>query len=150
MFKSKIFYVVLILVLVSAFFVYKKVAKKNNSNEVAYFMKPTDQKLWGVLVLTSGVPDSQNMANGFLCLEQASQLEKVDLYMPDMGHGSEPPKVTQISVPAQFAKYNSSIANLGCYSIESMQIFMPGTWQVRIFNKGKEGAVGIFTLNLLK
>ena len=75
---------------------------------------------------------------------------QIDICEQLQGHGSEPPKVTQISVPAQFAKYKSSIANLGCYSIESMQIFMPGTWQVRIFNKGKEGAVGIFTLNLLK
>jgi hypothetical protein len=166
MFKSKVFYVVLILAVLVAIFVYRKFYSSRTDNETAYFMQTTMgqptaashpekgekpaslPKLFGALLITSGTLNSQDMANGLLCIENANNLEKVDLFMPDMGHGSEPPKVTPANVPSELSHYRKTTAHFGCFAVESMQLFMPGTWQVRAFYK--DGVVGIFTLDLKK
>lgn len=164
MFKSKLFFIILIVVIIVSVLIYKKYHSNKADNEVAYLMLTTNgqnspannatknnatpKKLFGTMILISGKANSQDMANGIVCLENAKDLDKVDLFMPDMGHGSEPPKVTPINVPNEFSKYNKTISNFGCYSVESMQLFMPGFWQVRIFYK--DGTMGIFGLNLNK
>ena len=172
MFKSKVLPIVLVLLIIGGVVFYKKYPVHKMGNEIAYLMQITSgqtpppapanktaknsavvpppplPKLFGTLIITSGVPNSQDMANGLLCLENAKNLEKVDLFMPDMGHGSEPPKVTPIGVPEEFSKYNKTGSNFGCYSVESMQLFMPGSWQVRVFYK--DGIIGIFSINLDK
>lgn len=179
MFKSKLFYVVSILVVAAAIFFYKYYRSEKLNNEVAYFMQTTSApslplnnalkkppspvppasttkntppavlpKLFGVMMIISGIPNSQEMVNGIVCLENAPNLDKVDLYMPDMGHGSEPPKVTAVHTPDELLKYQKEVPHFGCYLVESMQLFMPGTWQVRIFYKN--GATGLFTIDLKK
>ncbi len=147
MLKTKWFYFLIILLIGASFFIYKKCHVPQVKDEAAFFMK-APKKEFGVLMITSGIPDSQNMASGIVCVENAPSVNKIDLFMPDMGHGSEPPKVTSSPVPKEFFKYNNSVPNFGCYTIESMQLFMPGMWQVRVFYK--EGAMGIFTVNLEK
>jgi hypothetical protein len=165
MFKSKLFYLILIILILSGIFIFQKYAHVENKNQIAYLMEtttsqnlagnsaqknesPTQIKRYGSLVILSGEPNSQNMANALLCVENSNDIDKVDLFMPDMGHGSEPPKVTSALVPKEFSKQLNTIPNFGCYSVESMQLFMPGTWQVRAFYK--DGVVGIFTLMLKK
>lgn len=168
MFRSKWFFIILILsTSITGIVIYKRFNFHKNKNEVAYIMQtsqnqnmPTNtrdnnksvivnsKKIFGNLIITNGVPSSQDMASGVLCIENSSNLEKVDLYMPDMGHGSEPPKVTSIKIPIDFVNYSKSVPNFGCYSVESMQLFMPGIWQVRVFYK--DGNTGIFTIELNK
>jgi hypothetical protein len=149
MFKSKIFYLfILLTAILFGGFIYKKYFFHQAKNQTAYLMKSDSNKLFGTLIITSGTPISQEMSNGFLCIENMSQLDKVDLFMADMGHGSEPPKVTHISTPSELLRYQNTVTDFGCFSIESMQLFMPGTWQVRVFYKNN--TMGIFTLNLEK
>ncbi len=166
MFKSKLFYAIFVIVMiVLGFFYYKKYRSRPVQNEAAYFMRlqpitplpsatttktvvEPQKQLLGILILTSGIPTSLDMVNGVLCLENSSHLDKVEIYMPDMGHGGEPPKVTATNIPKELVKYKQSIADFGCYSIESMQLFMPGLWQVRPFYK--DGAMGVFNVDLKK
>ncbi|MES2615125.1 MAG: hypothetical protein V4591_06910 [Bdellovibrionota bacterium] len=164
MFKSKYFYLVLVFLIGAAAVYYKTSRMRKANNEVAYLMQTvaaptttpnspttntnTAPKLFGSLLITNGIPNSQNMANGVLCLENANNLDKVDLFMPDMGHGSEPPKVTPTDAPKELLNYQKTVPHFGCYLVESMQLFMPGVWQVRAFYK--DGTSGIFTLDLKK
>jgi len=148
MFKSKLLYFVLVLLIVTGIVFYRTYHVQKANNEIAYLMQVSNgqSKLFGTLIITSGTPNSQDMANGFLCLDNGKNIEKVDLYMPAMGHGSEPPKVTPAAIPKEFAKYDKEGSNFACYSIESMQLFMPGSWQVRAFYK--DGIMGIFSIDL--
>ncbi len=156
MLKSKLFYVIFALILVAIIILYKKNFFHKEKNEVAYFMDTTSEqknsaqqtKLFGTLIMTSGLPNSENMASGLLCVENSKNLEKVDLYMPDMGHGSEPPILTSTHTPNNFLEYSKTKSHFGCYSITSMQLFMPGLWQVRVFYK--DGVTGIFSIKLEK
>ena len=105
-------------------------------------------KLFGNLEITSGMLDSRAMANSILCIENSDNFSKLDLFMPDMGHGSAPPKVTEISIPSDFIQKAKTVSQLGCFSVEGMQLFMPGLWQVRVFYK--DDTIGLFNLNLKK
>ena len=81
-----------------------------------------------------------------LGLKGGLNLSKVDLYMPNMGHGSEPPKVTTHDVPQELSQFSKKTNGFGCYLVDSMQLFMPGKWQVRAFYKN--GDEGIFNLEV--
>jgi hypothetical protein len=163
--KKKVIYIIFVVVVAIGAFFYKNYFVSKSKNEIAYFMQTTKEqnpnikkdpkvndvvlpKLFGTLIITSGAPNSHDMANGIVCMENVNSLDKVDLFMPDMGHGSEPPKVTSIATPHEFLKFNQSVPNFGCVSVDSMQLFMPGTWQVRVFYK--DGTIGIFSLDLKK
>lgn len=102
----------------------------------------------GHLMIESEVPNSQNMAKGVMCVQNSSQLDKVDLYMPDMGHGSQPPVVKKADVPSQYKEIGKSLPDFGCFQLESMQFFMSGHWQVRVFFKDQ--MMGYFDVKVEK
>lgn len=91
-------------------------------------------------------PDSKNMASALICAEQVAKIEKVDLYMPDMGHGSQPPTVSAGKIPSNLQSHASEGIGFGCLNIENMQLFMPGSWQVRLFYSDRK--VGLFQVEI--
>ncbi|APJ03529.1 hypothetical protein [Silvanigrella aquatica] len=91
-------------------------------------------------------PDSKNMATALVCAEQVAKIEKVDLYMPDMGHGSQPPTVAKGNIPSNLQSQAGSGIGFGCLNISNMQLFMPGLWQVRLFYS--DGKVGLFNVEI--
>ncbi len=150
MLKSKWFFVPLfMIVLGSGYFVYKKYFFAKSKDETAFFMqmsKKGESKSFGIFLAQGTHFTSRDMANGVLCLERAADVEKIDLFMPDMGHGSEPPVVSQVSVPKELINYGLNMPNYGCFSIKKMQLFMPGLWQLRVIFKDKN--LGIFNINI--
>lgn len=121
--------------------------KKSEHHSTVYqmFQKDGNGKVQGELLIISGELSSKVMATGVLCLEDANQVNKVDLFMPDMGHGSQPPKVTPTSLPTELSGEGKG-ARFGCLKVEGMQLFMPGLWQVRVFYQS--GASGFFNLDV--
>ena len=113
-----------------------KVSQEDSSNQAKYL---------GLLQFKSK-PDSKNMASALVCAEQASNIDKVDLYMPDMGHGSQPPTVSKGDIPSNLKSHASEGIGFGCINIGSMQLFMPGIWQVRLFYH--DGKVGLFNIDI--
>ncbi len=95
----------------------------------------------GTLKLTAK-PQSQIMSSGILCLEHAAEIKKIDLYMPQMGHGSTPPVVT----PQKDSHDTTNPSSQKCFELSSLQFFMPGVWQVRVFYE--KNILGIFELSL--
>lgn len=91
-------------------------------------------------------PNSKNMASALICVEQYKNIEKVDLYMPDMGHGSQPPTVVAGQVPANLQSQASEGIGFGCLTLDNMQLFMTGLWQVRVFYF--DGSVGLFDFQI--
>lgn len=91
-------------------------------------------------------PNSKDMAAALVCAEQIAKVEKVDLYMSDMGHGSQPPILSKGNIPANLKNHSSSEIGFGCLNITSMQLFMPGNWQVRLFYN--DGKVGLFHIDV--
>lgn len=59
---------------------------------------------------------------------------EVDLFMPEMGHGSSPTQITH-SVDAK------GQAETGVYEVSSMYFIMSGDWEVRVTLKSANGAV---------
>lgn len=100
----------------------------------------------GDLILSTK-PTSKDMVSGTICLEQISKVTKVDLFMPDMGHGSAPPEVSKTTIPDAFSDQKDK-PDFGCLQVDHMELFMPGLWQVRVFHDN--GVFGIFDLNLQK
>ena len=118
----------------------KKSGTVNPSSE-----KATHSKYLGMLVFMAQ-PDSKIMATALACVEEVANVEKVDLYMPDMGHGSQLPTVSLAEVPKNLKILASAGIGFGCLNIGSMQLFMAGLWQVRLFYKN--GYVGLFNVEV--
>jgi len=118
-----------------------------NSGKVLDVSPSISSKYLGTLQFKTK-PNSKNMAQALLCVEQYKNVEKVDLYMPDMGHGSQPPTVNQASLPSNLQSQASEGIGFGCLSLENMQLFMSGLWQVRLFYK--DGTVGLFDFQILE
>lgn len=139
--------IVLFTVIAGAFATY--FYKNKKSAVYTYSMKTVPEQksepLFGTLLLTA-LPTSKNMSFGTLCLDHVQNVKKVDLFMPDMGHGSAPPIVSQTKIPDQLSDKEKGNTDFGCLKIDSMQLFMPGLWQVRVFDD--HGVVGIFDLDL--
>lgn len=134
--------VALVLLAIIAHFVQRR---EHRSTVYQMFQKEGNTKVQGELLMISGVLNSKMMATGVLCVEDANQVTKVDLFMPDMGHGSQPPKVTPTSLPEELSGDGRG-PHFGCLKVESMQLFMPGLWQMRVFYQS--GAVGLFNLDV--
>lgn len=108
---------------------------------------PSSTVHMGQLIFINGAPKSTSMAEALLCSDHSSSIEKVDLYMPDMGHGSQPPTVApEKNIPKELQFALSQDSTFACLSIKNMQLFMPGLWQVRAFYN--DGTVGVFNVNL--
>jgi len=117
-----------------------KVGSLRPANSPAHF---------GTIEFTNGKPVSANMAKAILCADHVGDIAKVDLYMPDMGHGSQPPVVAKaLTIPTQLQEQAAQDKSFGCLTVESMQLFMAGLWQVRAFYN--DGTVGIFDVSLEK
>lgn len=122
--------------------------KKEADNPYTYQMQSSQQEkevVFGKLILAAN-PISKDMASGTLCLDGISKVKKVDLFMPDMGHGSAPPMVSVMDTPKSFFIEKQGKKDFGCLKIERMELFMPGLWQVRVFSD--VGQMGYFDLNL--
>ncbi|BBH52901.1 hypothetical protein [Fluviispira sanaruensis] len=113
------------------------------------------ESYFGSLSFIGSEPNSKDMAQAILCVDQVADIEKIDLYMPDMGHGTQPPVVNKhedISVAFKdkisAALKEKAAANpyFGCIHISAMQLYMPGLWQVRVFYKND--TVGLFDFNI--
>ena len=115
------------------------------SGKVSQVEPSNSSKYLGLLQFKSK-PDSKNMASALICAEQVAKIDKVDLYMPDMGHGSQPPTVAKGEIPSNLQSHASEGIGFGCLNIGSMQLFMPGSWQVRLFYN--DGKVGLFNIEI--
>ncbi len=93
-------------------------------------------------------PNSKNMSESLVCVQQAQAVDKIDLYMPDMGHGSQPPTIHSVDIPRNMMSKSSSEIHLGCFKLENMQLFMTGDWQVRVFYN--DGYLGIFDIQIME
>lgn len=91
-------------------------------------------------------PNSKNMSTALLCVQQSKLVDKVDLYMPDMGHGSQPPTIQSIEIPANIKTKAPNGNDLGCFKVENMQLFMTGPWQMRVFYQN--GILGYFDISI--
>lgn len=123
-----------------------KIFDKNNE-EIDEKSVQSPENYFGQLTFIGGEPNSKDLAQAIMCADQVNEIEKVDLYMPDMGHGSQPPQVSPYNeVPEELATKAKENPFFGCIHISQMQLYMPGLWQVRVFYK--DGTVGLFSLNL--
>lgn len=145
--KAMAFYLMSILVLVAAGLYYLRFRAVRHADETALLLSITHgPPRFGTLFFPDHPPTTATKATAQLCLEQASLFEKADLYMPDMGHGSEPLGVQRIDPPPALASLASGYADFGCYTVTNMAFFMPGTWHVRVFYK--DGVAGFFSTTL--
>ena len=104
-------------------------------------------KAFGVLQFFSK-PNSKNMSQSILCVQDHQIVDKIDLYMPDMGHGSQPPTIEKIEMPSNIRSKASSEIQLGCFKLDNMQLFMTGDWQIRVFYQN--GNLGLFDLKIIE
>lgn len=103
----------------------------------------------GMLGIESTELNSQTLLQGVLCVNHSSDVIKVDLFMPDMGHGSSPPVLSKMNnTPSMLDFENAKKFDYACFHISKMEMFMPGLWQVRVFYKS--GDIGVFDVNLEK
>ncbi|KAB8033798.1 hypothetical protein [Fluviispira multicolorata] len=146
---------------ISAFVFNKKTEKKQEPQQLTMITKiynketgkveetasHSPENYFGTISFLGGEPNSKNMAQAIFCADQIAEIEKVDLYMPDMGHGSQPPTVAEHKeIPALLKDKAAANPYFGCLHISSMQLFMPGLWQVRAFYKND--TVGIIDITL--
>ena len=104
-------------------------------------------KVFGVLQFFSR-PNSKNMSQSILCVQDHQIVDKIDLYMPDMGHGSQPPTTEKIEIPGKIRSKASTEIQLGCFKLDNMQLFMTGDWQIRVFYQN--GNLGLFDLKIIE
>lgn len=65
-----------------------------------------------------------------VCADSDRAIEEVAPWMPDMGHGTSPTRVTRLSPT--------------CHAVEELDLFMPGSWEFRVrFNSGEMAAVPV-------
>lgn len=122
----------------------------NSSDKMQFTFKmhgdPAMQNV-GMLGITSQALNSTTLLQGVLCVTHASEVSNVDLFMPDMGHGSSPPVLSKFDlVPAPLNIDSQDKPDYGCFQLSKMEMFMPGLWQVRVFYKN--GETGLFDVNL--
>lgn len=116
-------------------------------NKMKFTYKMTNSENVGMLGIQSKELNSQTLLQGVLCVGQASEVVKVDLFMPDMGHGSSPPVLSKTKeLPPALNVDSPNKVDYGCFNISKMEMFMPGLWQVRVFYKTAKP--GIFNVNL--
>ena len=65
----------------------------------------------------------------------------VDLFMPDMGHGSSPTQIQR-----EIDKAGNPV--LGLYNVQSMYFLMPGKWQVNVTLTYANGTKETQTINV--
>ncbi|WGL59568.1 hypothetical protein QEJ31_13640 [Pigmentibacter sp. JX0631] len=106
-----------------------------------------NQKAFGILQFFSK-PNSKNMSQSILCVQDHQIVDKIDLYMPDMGHGSQPPTIEKTDIPSNIRSKASSEIQLGCFKLDNMQLFMTGDWQIRVFYQN--GNLGLFDLKIIE
>lgn len=71
-------------------------------------------------------PNTNDPAAAALCTPAGLSLKHASLWMPDMGHGSAPVKVQQVTAT--------------CSKLTNLQFIMGGSWDVRLeFNDGDKG-----------
>ncbi len=58
---------------------------------------------------------------GSLCLQNAPQVKRVRLFMPDMGHGSSPTKLVS--------------ATGECVRVEEINFMMDGAWEILVYQQ---------------
>lgn len=93
----------------------------------------------GRLGIQSKEITSQTLMQGVVCVNNAENVSKIDLFMPDMGHGSSPPVLSKSTViPKTLSIESQQATDFGCFNISKMEMFMPGLWQVRVFYKSGE------------
>lgn len=160
-FNRLIIFLGIIVLIIGAILVFYLNNKKSLEFNYSMLTKLYDEKTGEVIMDTEKLPNhyfgllqfktkpnTKDMAQAIVCAEDISNVNKVDLYMPEMGHGSQPPMVANDSVPTNLREHVSKRNGFGCLKIENMQLFMPGLWQVRIFYKN--GTVGLFHLDILE
>ncbi len=116
-----------------------------NSGKVLELESNQNTKYFGRLQFFTK-PNSKNMSESLVCVQQAKIVDKIDLYMPDMGHGSQPPTIHSVDIPKNIMTKASSEIYLGCFKLENMQLFMTGAWQVRVFYH--DGYLGVFDIQI--
>lgn len=122
---------------------------RKNKTRFLFSMSSETKDLIGILGIQSTEISSETLMYGFICVNYASDVSKVDLFMPDMGHGSSPPVVSKLDeIPKGFKIPSTQASDYGCFNISKIEMFMPGIWQVRVFYKSH--SEGIFTVDVKK
>jgi hypothetical protein len=141
--KWALIFLFLFFLLMIALAYYK--TQKNKNKFIFSFEKNSENigKLW----IQSDEISSDTLMLGVLCVSHASDVSKVDLFMPDMGHGSSPPVVVKLDhVPEVLNILPINHSDYGCFKISKIEMFMPGVWQVRVFYKSYMESV--FTIDV--
>ena len=61
---------------------------------------------------------SSSTTTATVCVDSDRAIEEVAPWMPDMGHGTSPTRVTRLSPT--------------CHAVEDLDLFMPGPWEFRV------------------
>jgi hypothetical protein len=77
-------------------------------------------------------PVTTKTALAFLCTDYPAQVTQAKLWMPDMGHGSGPTKLTSIGDT--------------CTKVEKINFLMDGTWEMRV--KLSDNDSGVFSFDV--
>jgi len=147
---KKVFFWLIVIALFIIGIVYISQRNKHASDTKMYFSynMQGDRNL-GKLGIQSPEINAQTMLTGTLCVANPEDVSKIDLYMPDMGHGSAPPLVSKSNlIPKSLRKEFKTKEDYGCFKLSKMEMFMPGLWQVRVFYQNGEN--GYFEINLDK
>lgn len=79
---------------------------------------------------------SMQTTSALLCSDSSAVLKKAVLWMPHMGHGSSPTRVTPYQQKA------------GCFVVDEIEFLMPGLWEVRA--QFSDGDAATFSFQVLR
>ncbi len=145
--RKKLFFWIIVIAVAIIGYVYFSQRKQHAEPKMYYSYTMQSTTSTGALGIHSTELTSQTLLSGTLCVGEASKISKIDLYMPDMGHGSSPPVVSKTAkVPSKLKAYSTK-TDYGCYNISKMEMFMPGLWQVRVFYENGNSGTFDITLN---
>lgn len=115
---------------------------RKNKAQFVFLINNHSAEIDGKLWIQSKELRSDTLMTGILCVTHATDVVKVDLFMPDMGHGSSPPVVKKSDqIPKELEMGHLNSLDYGCFNISKIEMFMPGLWQVRVFYKSYEEAI---------
>lgn len=75
-------------------------------------------------------PVTQTVRTAALCVESQTRVTMAKLWMPDMGHGSSPTRLTEMTP--------------GCTKVERINFLMEGAWEIRVtLDGGDKGTLAV-------
>ena len=93
------------------------------ANDSETLLESTSAKGAEVIVRIPQRPVTESSTKAFVC---SDPLSKMDLWMPEHGHGSGPTKITE--------------STEGCSTVERIKFLMKGKWELRLQFQNKDTA----------